>query len=130
MPSAVPIFLKMADEKQVIYFTWPYLSFVLKYILKGRGVARYFKIVSTPRNWRPTSTTSENTKFIPIFLNVLQCKLANLGFSTTDFEPIPHSPVRVVRSATCFMSWINSSLRTTDINALSEFMIVSRSSKI
>ena len=23
MPSAVPIFLKMADEKQVIYFTWP-----------------------------------------------------------------------------------------------------------
>ena len=23
MPSAVPIFLKIADEKQVIYFTWP-----------------------------------------------------------------------------------------------------------
>ena len=23
MPSAVPIFLKKADEKQVIYFTWP-----------------------------------------------------------------------------------------------------------
>ena len=24
MPSAVPIFLKKSDEKQVIYFTWPY----------------------------------------------------------------------------------------------------------
>ena len=23
MPSAVPIFLKKSDEKQVIYFTWP-----------------------------------------------------------------------------------------------------------
>ena len=26
MPSAVLIFLKMADEKQVIYFTWPYIE--------------------------------------------------------------------------------------------------------
>ena len=25
MPSAVTIFLKMADEKQLIYFTWPYI---------------------------------------------------------------------------------------------------------
>ena len=30
MPSAVPIFLKMADEKQVIYFTWPYLKMCSK----------------------------------------------------------------------------------------------------
>ena len=29
MPSAVPIFLKMADEKQVIYFTWPYVNFLV-----------------------------------------------------------------------------------------------------
>ena len=29
MPSAVPIFLKMADEKQVIYFTWPNYRFFL-----------------------------------------------------------------------------------------------------
>ena len=27
MPSTVPIFLKMADEKQVIYFTWPNAAF-------------------------------------------------------------------------------------------------------
>ena len=26
MPSAVPIFLKKSDEKQVIYFTWPNLA--------------------------------------------------------------------------------------------------------
>ena len=29
MPSAVPIFLKKSDEKQVIYFTWPNREFVL-----------------------------------------------------------------------------------------------------
>ena len=31
MPSAVSIFLKMADEKQVNYFTWPYPEILLLY---------------------------------------------------------------------------------------------------
>ena len=30
MPSAVPIFLKKSDEKQVIYFTWPNRHFLEK----------------------------------------------------------------------------------------------------
>ena len=34
MPSAVPIFLKMADEKQVIYFTWPYQGMLIRYDAK------------------------------------------------------------------------------------------------
>ena len=29
MPSVVPIFLKMSDEKQVIYFPWPYSDILL-----------------------------------------------------------------------------------------------------
>ena len=29
MPSAVSIFLKMADEKQVIYFTWPNYTYLV-----------------------------------------------------------------------------------------------------
>ena len=34
MPSAVRIFLKKADEKQVIYFTWPYVYlFIMLFIL-------------------------------------------------------------------------------------------------
>ena len=37
MPSAVPIFLKIADEKQVIYFTWPYI-FLLLGILTAKEI--------------------------------------------------------------------------------------------
>ena len=35
MPSAVPIFLKMADEKQVIYFTWPNMYLLTVHDLIG-----------------------------------------------------------------------------------------------
>ena len=49
MPSAVPMFLKMADEKQVIYFTWPNRYFVnlnVKRILFNFYVV--FKLVDYP----------------------------------------------------------------------------------
>ena len=45
MPSAVPIFLKMADEKQVIYFTWPKIELLITQMVSSNPHINHHMII-------------------------------------------------------------------------------------
>ena len=60
MPSAVPIFLKMADEKQVIYFTWPNLKLLFHITTRGNQAIISHIFIFPTDSTEPLNSASQN----------------------------------------------------------------------